>query len=126
MALFLSSFFLEKNEAKKASFLSNRSAFKGVRNDKAHYCVINKGIRMRVDKWLSAVNVVKRRTIATDMLKSGVVLINGMKAKASKDVKIGDKITIEYLKGAKHYEVLQIPKTKTIPKSQKEEFVKEL
>ena len=81
---------------------------------------------MRVDKWLSAVNVVKRRTIATDMLKSGVVFVNGMPAKASKDIKVGDKITIEYLKGPKSYEVLQIPATKTIPKSQKEEFVKEL
>jgi len=81
---------------------------------------------MRVDKWLSAVNVVKRRTIATDMLKSGVVQINGIKAKASKDVKIGDKVTIAYLKGEKHYEVLQIPTTKTIPKSQKEDYVKEL
>jgi len=81
---------------------------------------------MRVDKWLSSVNVVKRRTIATDMLKSGVVLVNGMKAKASKDLKIGDRVTIEYLKGAKHYEVLQIPVTKSIPKSKKDEFVKEL
>lgn len=81
---------------------------------------------MRVDKWLAAVNVVKRRTIATDMLKSGVVLVNGLKAKASKEIKIGDKVTIEYLKGPKHYEVLQIPATKTIPKSQKDEYVKEL
>ena len=81
---------------------------------------------MRVDKWLSSVNVVKRRTIATDMLKSGVVFVNGMKAKASKDLKIGDKVTIEYLKGAKHYEVLQIPVTKSIPKSQKEMYAKEL
>jgi ribosomal 50S subunit-recycling heat shock protein len=81
---------------------------------------------MRVDKWLSAVNVVKRRTIATDMLKSGVVFVNSFKAKASKGVKVGDRVTIEYLKGAKHYEVLQIPTTKTISKSQKEEFVKEL
>ncbi len=81
---------------------------------------------MRVDKWLSSVNVVKRRTIATDMLKSGVVLVNNIKAKASKDLKIGDKVTIEYLKGAKHYEVLNIPTTKTIPKSQKDDFVKEL
>jgi ribosomal 50S subunit-recycling heat shock protein len=81
---------------------------------------------MRVDKWLSSVNVVKRRTIATDMLKSGVVFVNGMKAKASKDLKVGDKVTIEYLKGAKHYEVLQIPKTKSIPKSQKEAYVKEV
>lgn len=91
-----------------------------------HMNVETKRKNMRVDKWLSAVNVVKRRTIATDMLKSGVVFINDLKAKASKDVKIGDKITIEYLKGPKSYEVLQIPKTKTIPKSQKEEYVKEL
>lgn len=81
---------------------------------------------MRVDKWLSAVNVVKRRTIATDMLKSGVVYVNGMKAKASKNVAVGDTVTIEYLKGPKSYEVLQIPTTKTIPKSQKDEYVKEL
>ncbi len=81
---------------------------------------------MRVDKWLSAVNVVKRRTVATDMLKSGVVYVNGMKAKASKDLKIGDNVKIAYLKGDKYYEVLQIPVTKSIPKSKKDEFVKEL
>ncbi|WP_292662569.1 S4 domain-containing protein, partial [Nitratifractor sp.] len=41
---------------------------------------------MRIDKWLSSVNVVKRRTIAQDMVKSGVVFINGVKAKPSKEV----------------------------------------
>jgi len=81
---------------------------------------------VRIDKWLSSTNVVKRRTIAQDMVKSGVVFINGIKAKPSKDVKVGDIITIEYLKGAKKYEVLQIPTTKTIPKSAKEEYVREL
>jgi ribosomal 50S subunit-recycling heat shock protein len=60
------------------------------------------------------------------MVKSGVVYINGMKAKASKNVVVGDRITIEYLKGAKEYEVLQIPTTKTIPKSKKYEYFKEL
>jgi ribosomal 50S subunit-recycling heat shock protein len=81
---------------------------------------------MRIDKWLSAVNVVKRRTVAHDMVKSGVVSINGTKAKPAKDVKIGDRITIAYLKGEKHYEVLAIPTTKTIPKSKKEEYVMEV
>ena len=81
---------------------------------------------MRIDKWLSAVNVVKRRTVAQDMVKSGVVYLNGTKAKPAKDVKIGDRITIEYLKGAREFEVLAIPKTKTIPKSKKEEYVREL
>jgi len=37
VVLVLSSFFLEKNEAKKASLLSNRFAFKGVRSDKARF-----------------------------------------------------------------------------------------
>ncbi len=81
---------------------------------------------MRIDKWLASVNVIKRRTIASDMVKSGVVYINGLKAKASKNVSVGDKITIEYLKGTKNYEVLQIPKTKTIPKSKKDEYFKEI
>ena len=81
---------------------------------------------MRIDKWLSSTNVVKRRTIATDMVKSGVIFVNTMKAKASKNVSIGDKVTIEYLKGAKHYKVLDIPVTKSIPKSQKDKFVEEL
>jgi len=39
-ALLFSSFFLEKNEAKKASYFSNRFAFKGVRYDKARIRVI--------------------------------------------------------------------------------------
>jgi len=81
---------------------------------------------LRIDKWLSSVNVVKRRTIAQDMVKSGVVFINGVKAKPSKEVKVGDKITIEYLKGAKSYEVLKIPTTKTVPKSAKDEYVREV
>ena len=81
---------------------------------------------MRIDKWLSAVNVVKRRTIAQDMVKSGVVYLNGAKAKPAKEVKVGDRITIEYLKGPREFEVLKIPTTKTIPKSKKEEYVKEL
>jgi len=81
---------------------------------------------MRIDKWLSSTNVVKRRTIATDMVKSGVVFVNGIKAKASKGVAIGDKITIEYLKGAKNYKVLAVPTTKSIPKSKKDEYVEEL
>ena len=79
---------------------------------------------MRIDKWLSSVNIVKRRTIAQDMVKSGVVYINGIKAKPSKEVKVGDKVRIDYLSGSKTYEVLKIPTTKTIPKSAKDEYAR--
>ena len=46
--------------------------------------------------------------------------------KPAKDVKVGDKIDINYLQKIVSYEVLQIPETKTIPKSKQDEYVKEL
>ncbi len=81
---------------------------------------------MRIDKFLNSVNIVKRRAIAQDMIANRVVLLNGVVAKASKEVRVGDKITIEYLNGKKEYIVLKIPQTKTIPKSKMAEFVKEI
>ncbi len=81
---------------------------------------------MRIDKFLNTVNIVKRRAVSEDMCKSGVVFINGNQAKASKDVKVGDKIEIKYLEKSQNFEVLQIPTTKTLPKSVKYEYVKEL
>ncbi len=79
---------------------------------------------MRVDKFLNATNVLKRRTLAQDMCESGVVLINNAKAKSSKEVKIGDIITINFLESQKQYEVLALPTTKNVPKSQSQMFVK--
>ncbi|NPA03572.1 MAG: RNA-binding S4 domain-containing protein [Epsilonproteobacteria bacterium] len=81
---------------------------------------------MRIDKFMNAVNIVKRRSIAQDMLKNGVVYLNNSLAKASKEVKVGDVITIKFLDGQKSYKVLQIPTTKNIPKAKMEEYVKRL
>ncbi len=87
---------------------------------------MNIGNSLRIDKYLSSVNLVKRRTVAQDMVKSGVVYINAAAAKPSKEVKVGDIIEIHYLKGVKKYKVLKIPTTKTIPKSAKDEYVEEI
>jgi len=81
---------------------------------------------MRIDKFLNSVNITKRRAVSEDMCRNGVVEINGKVAKAAKDVKVGDKITINYLQKSVSYEVLQIPTTKTIPKSKQSEYVKEI
>ena len=81
---------------------------------------------MRIDKFLNAVNITKRRTVAQDMLANGVVSINGKVVKPSKNVEVGDIISIAYLKGGKRYEVLQIPVTKSTPKSQQDQYVKEI
>lgn len=81
---------------------------------------------MRIDKFLNAVNITKRRSVAQDMIANGVVEINGIVVKASKNVDVGSIITINYLEHAKKYEVLQIPSVKSTPKSLQNEYVKEL
>jgi len=81
---------------------------------------------VRIDKFMNAVNIVKRRSVAQDMIKNQVVLLNGVVAKASKEVKVGDEITIKYLKGDKRYKVLQIPTTKNVPKARMNEYIKEV
>lgn len=81
---------------------------------------------MRIDKFLNCVNITKRRAVSEDMCKNGVVIINGIVVKPAKDAKVGDIITISYLEKTVKYEVLQIPTTKTISKSQQHEYVKEV
>ncbi len=81
---------------------------------------------MRIDKFLNAVNLTKRRTIAQDMISNGVVLINGKVVKASKNVEVGDEIELAYLKGSKKYMVLTIPTLKSTPKSEQDKYIKEI
>ncbi len=81
---------------------------------------------MRIDKFLNAVNLTKRRSIAQDMLSSGVVKINDLTVKPAKNVAVGDRITLVYLSGERHYRVLQIPQTKSTPKSQQDQYVEEI
>ena len=81
---------------------------------------------MRIDKFLNSVNITKRRSVAQDMISNKVVLINDVIAKASKSVEVGSIITINYLNDTKKYEVIQIPTTKSTPKSLQAEYIKEL
>ncbi len=81
---------------------------------------------MRIDKFLNSVNITKRRAISEDMCKNGIVSINDRVVKPAKDVKIGDIIKVKYLEKTETYEVLQIPTTKSIPKSKKDEYVRRI
>ena len=81
---------------------------------------------MRIDRFLNSVNITKRRSVAQDMISNNVVLINNVVAKSSKNIEVGSVITINYLNESKKYEVLQIPTTKSTPKSLQAEYIKEL
>lgn len=49
---------------------------------------------MRLDKYLKVTRLIKRRTIANEACDAGKILINGVVAKASYNVKVDDVIQI--------------------------------
>ncbi len=46
----------------------------------------------RIDRWLSAVRLVKTRPLASRLCEAGHVLVNGMPAKPSTKVRAGDRV----------------------------------
>lgn len=53
------------------------------------------GARLRIDKWLWAARFFKTRSGAADAVDKGRARINGDAVKTSKEVKVGDLVTIE-------------------------------
>ncbi|MDR1018748.1 MAG: RNA-binding S4 domain-containing protein [Lachnospiraceae bacterium] len=51
---------------------------------------------MRLDKYLKVSRLIKRRTVAAEAAGAGRITINGKVAKASTEVKVGDKIDIGF------------------------------
>ena len=66
---------------------------------------------MRLDKYLKVTRLIKRRTVANEACDAGRVQINGKPAKASGDVKVGDKITINFGNKDVSVEVLDVQET---------------
>ncbi len=66
---------------------------------------------MRLDKYLKVSRLIKRRTVANEACDAGRVLINGVTAKAGTNVKVGDKITINFGNKDVNVEVLAVEET---------------
>ena len=64
---------------------------------------------MRLDKFLKVSRLIKRRTVANSVSEMGRVLVNNTPAKPAKQLKVGDKIKIEYSKKTIEVEVLIVP-----------------
>jgi len=50
--------------------------------------------RVRLDKWLWAARFYKTRSLATDDIDRGRIRVNGQPAKASREVRPGDRISL--------------------------------
>ena len=63
---------------------------------------------MRLDKFLKVSRLIKRRSVANEACDNTCVSVNGRPAKASYDVKIGDRIEIRFGARTLLVEVLQV------------------
>ena len=66
---------------------------------------------MRLDKFLKVSRLIKRRTVANEACDAGRVLVNDKPAKASLNVKTGDRIEIQFGTRAVKVEVLDVQET---------------
>ena len=66
---------------------------------------------MRLDKFLKVSRLIKRRTVANEACDGGRVSVNGVPAKASRDVKVGDVIELRFGERVTRVEVLSVAET---------------
>lgn len=63
---------------------------------------------MRLDKFLKVSRIIKRRTLANEVCDGGRVMMNGRRAKAGAEVKVGDLIVIDFGRRQLTFEVLEV------------------
>lgn len=66
---------------------------------------------MRLDKWLKVSRLIKRRTVANEACDNGLVTVNDKPARASYEVKEGDKISLRFGVRTITVEVISVQET---------------
>ncbi|MEE3392155.1 MAG: RNA-binding S4 domain-containing protein [Lachnospiraceae bacterium] len=79
---------------------------------------------MRLDKFLKVSRIIKRRTVANEACDAGRIMVNGRTAKASTDVKPGDKISINF--GDREFTAQILSVNETVKKEEAKEMYKPL
>ena len=79
---------------------------------------------MRLDDFLSTVGTIKRRTIAKELARKGMVTVNGRAVKPAYQVQVNDII---HIKGSRPVtvEVLQIP-SGSVARADRDKYVRGL
>mgnify|MGYP000605127195 CR=1 FL=1 len=66
---------------------------------------------MRLDKYLKVSRLIKRRTVANEACDNGLVTVNGKPARASYEVQVGDRISMQFGVRSVTVEVLSVQET---------------
>ncbi len=80
---------------------------------------------MRLDKYLKALGIFKRRTAAQEVCEEGVVEVNGHQAKSGKTVQTGDRIDLHLYNRELSIEVLKVPSA-AVPRKDRPDYVRML
>ncbi len=64
---------------------------------------------MRLDKYLKVARIIKRRTVANEACTKDRVTVNGKDAKPSKEIKVGDVVTVAFGDNSLTFRVLEVP-----------------
>ena len=66
---------------------------------------------MRIDKFLKASRILKRRTVAQEAASAGKILVNGKEVKPAYRVKVGDVVELAYAAGTVKFRVKELKET---------------
>ena len=77
---------------------------------------------MRLDKYLQVTGLIKRRTLSNEACKLGLVTVNNIKAKPTKEISVGDIIDIKLARREIQIKVLQLVTGNSIKKSIRDEY----
>lgn len=72
---------------------------------------------MRLDLFLKASRLILRRSLAQDFCDAGLVKVNNLTAKSSREIKPGDEIEINRRNRKTRVKVLQVPDTKQVSRA---------
>lgn len=73
---------------------------------------------MRLDQFLRASRLVVRRTVAQELCEAGAVVVNGVAARSSRAVRVGDLITLKRRGRALEVRVAAIPAAKQVSRGE--------
>jgi ribosomal 50S subunit-recycling heat shock protein len=72
---------------------------------------------MRLDQFLKLSRMVTRRSVAQEFCDSGLIDVNGARAKSAKEIKVGDEIEIRRRQRVTRIRVKQLPTGKQVAKN---------
>lgn len=68
--------------------------------------------QVRIDKFLWSVRLFKTRSLAAEAIKRGRITMGGVQVKGSRNVKVGDVVSVKVPPATRSFEILQLAHTR--------------